>query len=106
MLLKSKYLSFIQSRPQKFLQFSSSLLIMQSSDCQLFTLKLLAKLILSKDGRTKMDSLNRSINSYQQTGVFKIIRMIVEGVGAIGEGMERQHDEYLIIKEKPPKKTD
>ncbi|MFT5452466.1 MAG: hypothetical protein ACI9N9_001958 [Enterobacterales bacterium] len=53
----------------------------------------------------KMDSLNRSINSYQQTGIFKIIRMIVEGIEAIGEGMERQHDEDLIIKKKPPKKT-
>jgi hypothetical protein len=67
--------------------------------------ELLANLASSKYGRTKMDSLNRRINSYQQTGIFKIIKIIVEGVEAIGEGMERQHDEDIIIKKKPQKRA-
>ena len=52
-----------------------------------------------------MNSLNRKRNAYQQTGIFKVVRMIVEGIEAVGEGMERQHDEDIIIKKKPPTKT-
>ncbi|GEM_PF-6791506 len=52
-----------------------------------------------------MSSLNPRINSYQQTGVFKVMKMIAEGIVAIGEGMEMQHDENLLIKKKAPKKV-
>jgi len=51
-----------------------------------------------------MNSLNRSMNAYQQTGIFKIIRTVVEGIEAIGQGMEREHDEDLLIKKKSRKK--
>ena len=52
-----------------------------------------------------MDSLNRRVNSYQQTTISKIIRTIVEGIATIGEGMEKQHDEDLLEKKKMPKKA-
>lgn len=51
-----------------------------------------------------MDSLNRRVISYQQTGIFKIIKVIADGIEAVGKGMERQHDEDIVIKKKPPKR--
>tara|TARA_R110002096_G_scaffold96332_2_gene215135 strand:+ start:1357 stop:1560 length:204 start_codon:yes stop_codon:yes gene_type:complete len=61
--------------------------------------------VVCKSRRDEMSSLNPRINSYQQTGVFKVMKMIAEGIVAIGEGMEMQHDENLLIKKKAPKKV-
>ena len=52
-----------------------------------------------------MDSLNHKINFSGQTGIIKFFRMIIEGIVAMGEGMERQHDEDIIIKNKASKNT-
>ncbi len=51
-----------------------------------------------------MDSLNRRVNSYQHTIIFNIIRIITEGIEAVGRGMERQHDEDIMVMKKSPKK--
>ena len=52
-----------------------------------------------------MESSNRKIYSYQKSGITKFIRIIAEGFVAIGEGMERQHDEDLMIKKNPHKES-
>ena len=50
-----------------------------------------------------MESSNRKIYSYKNAGMIKFIKIVAEELGAIGEGMERQHDEDLMVKKKPKK---
>ncbi len=50
-----------------------------------------------------MESLDRKTYSYQNTSMFKFIKAITEGIGAMGEGLEKQNDEDLMIKKKSQK---
>lgn len=52
-----------------------------------------------------MGSLNRKNNSYKNEGVTKIFRIVSEGIKIVGEGMVSQHDEDLMGKKSPQKKT-
>ncbi len=47
-----------------------------------------------------MESLNRKVYVYQNSGKIRFIKFISEGIKAIGEGIEKQHDEDLTVKKK------
>lgn len=50
-----------------------------------------------------MESFNRKANSYHKTSMYKFLKTISEGMGAMGEGLTKQHDEDLMSKKKSQK---
>ncbi len=52
-----------------------------------------------------MDSVNKRNNAYQQTALFKFMRMLADSINAIGEGISKEHDEDLLTKKKSSNET-
>ena len=54
-----------------------------------------------KDNVESKHTHNSKNHSYKQTTMYKFMQSLSDGLSAIGEGMEKQHDEDLMIKKKP-----
>ena len=52
-----------------------------------------------------MDSVTKRNNTYQQTAMFKFMRMLANSINAIGEGISKEHDEDLLAKKKTSNET-